>query len=115
MHGILRQEEITEQELEYEKDRLLRFMFPNEPISEEENAMLTKAALYQAAHDRERAELSGRIPPGARSYEIGHFRVEMGKDWEQLGDHLTRKTICSAAYSVLLRAGLLYKGVERTE
>ena len=38
----------------------------------------------------------------------------MSFDTGAMGNQLTKKTVCPAAYGVLLREGLLYKGVERS-
>lgn len=50
------------------------------------------------------------LPEGVTSVTIGHFSASF--DDSAFTGKLTRKTICDAAYSELLLAGLLYRGLE---
>ena len=54
--------------------------------------------------------LTDQVPEGTQSFSIGDFSMTFNKDF--LEGRLTRKTICPAAYGLLLRSGLLYRGVE---
>ena len=105
--------DISDFERQYTRDKLLQFIFPNTPVTAEEKAAFERAVLYQIAHDREMAEASSEVPTGATSFTIGHFSVELDKNATSGSDQMTKWTVCSAAYGVLLYAGLLYKGVER--
>ena len=92
-------------------DRMKLFIFPNEARTEDEIEALNKAVAYQIAHEHSRAEQYSEIPDGAESFRIGDFSMSFEDGVN--GSGLTRKTICEAAYSVLLRAGLLYRGLPR--
>lgn len=102
--------EATEKETEMMEDRIRLFMFPNEAKTEAELEAFDKAVAYQIAHEKSLQEQFGEIPDGATSFKIGDFSMTFGDG--MTGGKLTRKTICEAAYSVLLRAGLLYRGLE---
>ena len=92
-------------------DRMKLFIFPNEARTEDEIEAFNKAVAYQIAHEHSRAEQYSEIPDGAESFRIGDFSMSFEDGVN--GSGLTRKTICEAAYSVLLRAGLLYRGLPR--
>ena len=82
------------------------FIFPNIPISDFE-----RAVNYQIEHERQRRAAVGMsLPEGVTSVAIGHFSASF--DDSAFTGKLTRKTICDAAYSELLLAGLLYRGLE---
>lgn len=109
-HGIV--PEPTEEQLTLIRDSMLAFIFPNEPKAEDEQKAFEKAVGYQYEHDetiRMQMNDSG-IPDGVESFRIGDFSMNFEE-----GTHSSRlnmKNICPAAYGVLLRAGLLYRGVE---
>lgn len=92
-------------------DRMKLFIFPNEAREEDEIEAFNKAVAYQIAHEKSLQEQYGDIPSGAESFKIGDFSMNFEDGVNGIG--LTRKTICEAAYSVLLRAGLLYRGLPR--
>ena len=75
----------------------------------EEQAAFDKAVDFQILHEMDQAT---DLPKGAKSVRIGHYSVEMADSGA--GDLLTPRRLCGAAYGVLLYAGLLYKGVERS-
>ncbi len=104
----------TEEETAMMVDRMKLFIFPNEARTEEETEAFGKAVSYQIVHEKSLQEQFGevRIPDGTTSFKIGDFSMTFGEGFN--GSGLTRKTICQAAYSVLLRAGLLYRGLPRT-
>jgi len=106
--------EPSEEELEMMGELMLGFLFPNTPRTKDEKAAFEKAVKYQLNHDKTVAEASaevvGAVQQGVKSFRIGEFSMSFGSSTT---NHLTRKTICPYAYSVLLRAGLLYKGLER--
>lgn len=101
----------TEEETAMMVDRMKRFIFPNEANTVEEIAAFNKAVAYQIAHEHSLYEKYGEIPSGVESFRIGDFSMDFEKGVNGTG--LTRKTICEAAYSVLLLAGLLYRGLPR--
>ena len=101
----------TEEETAMMTDRMKLFIFPNEARTEDEIEAFNKAVAYQIAHEHSRAEQYSEIPDGAESFRIGDFSMSFEDGVN--GSGLTRKTICEAAYSVLLRAGLLYRGLPR--
>lgn len=100
----------TEEEQALMEDRMRLFIFPNDPQTEDETEAFSKAVSYQIAHEKSIAENFGDIPEGVEAFKIGDFSMNFGEGVN--GSGLTHKTICQAAYSVLLRAGLLYRGLE---
>ena len=104
----------TEEETAMMVDRMKLFIFPNEARTEEETEAFGKAVSYQIVHEKSLQEQFGevRIPDGTTSFKIGDFSMSFEEGVN--GSGLSRKTICQAAYSVLLRAGLLYRGLPRT-
>ena len=103
--------EITDDQREEMRARMLGAIFPNFPKTDAEHAAFERAVEYQIRHEAGQAQQT-EIPAGARSVRIGHFSVEMQQGWDG-GDRLTSRSLCGAAYGTLLYAGLLYKGVER--
>ena len=102
--------EPTEQELQLMRDRMLLYIFPNDPVTEEEQEAFAQAVTYQIEHERHRKALLNGIPDGTQSFKVGDFQMAFE---DGVNDHrLTRKTICDAAYAKLLKAGLLYRGLE---
>lgn len=103
----------TEEETAMMEDRMKLFIFPNEAKTEAETEAFNKAVSYQIAHEKSLAEQYGDIgiPDGTTGFKIGDFSMTFEEGVN--GSGLTRKTICQAAYSVLLRAGLLYRGLPR--
>ena len=103
--------EATEDEIAMMEDRMRLFIFPNDVGDDEEKVeAFDKAVAYQIAHEKSREEQFGPIPDGVNGFKIGDFSMDFEKCTTDAA--LTRKTICPAAYSVLLRAGLLYRGLE---
>ena len=100
----------TEEELAMMTDRMRLFIFPNEARTDEETAAFQKAVAYQIAHEKSLSEQYGDIPDGVSAFRIGDFSMDFEHGVNSSG--ITGKTICQAAYSVLLRAGLLYRGLE---
>ena len=101
----------TEAEVDLMRERMRLFIFPNKAATEEQREAFSMAVAYQIAHERSHAEQAGDIPDGVNSFRIGDFSMTFGDGVNESG--LTRKNICPAAYSVLLRAELLYRGLER--
>ena len=86
--------------LEEAGDLILDYLFPNEPVTEEERAAFERARTCQAAYMQEQAGM-GR----AKALQVGHWRVE--QDIRR-----GSSDICPRARSILLRAGLCYRGLE---
>ena len=101
----------TEEETAMMVDRMKLFIFPDEARAEDEIEAFNKAVEYQIAHEHSLQEQYGEIPDGVEAFKIGDFSMNFEEGANGIG--LTRKTICEAAYSVLLRAGLLYRGLPR--
>ena len=106
-------EEPTSDEMEMMRDRMSAYIFPNTPRNETETAAFDKACKYQIAHEKTIASQVGdnAVPEGTKSFNIGDFAMSFEDG--VMSSRLTRKTICPSAHGVLLREGLLYKGVER--
>ena len=101
----------SQTEIDMMTDRMKLFIFPNEARAEDEIEAFNKAVEYQIAHEHSLQEQYGEIPDGVEAFKIGDFSMNFEEGVNGIG--LTRKTICEAAYSVLLRAGLLYRGLPR--
>ncbi len=98
-------------QLELMQERLYGFIFPNVPQTDEEKEAFDKAVYYQYEHDYSIMQrLSEDIPEGVTSFRIGDFQMAF-KDGV-LDSRLTKQNICPSAYALLLRHGLLYRGVE---
>ena len=95
------------------ESRMLTFIFPNHPRTEEEQEAFDKAVELQIAYERSLAECTGNIdlPAGTKSFSIGNF--SMSFEDGTFSTLLTKRSISPAAYGILLQVGLLYKGVER--
>ena len=110
-------DEPTDDELDMMSDRMYAFIFPNEPRTDVEREAFDKAIKYQIAHEKtlasEFAELGvlQALPDGVSSFSIGTFSMGFSGDGLKKSVTLDKNTICPYAYGVLLRAGLLYKGV----
>lgn len=93
------------------REMILAFIIPNTPRTEEEHKAVEKAIEYQIAHEKTMISHIGTdaLPQGTESFTIGDFSMSFSED--AASGALTRKTICPHAYSVLLNAGLLYKGM----
>ena len=105
--------EPTEFEKEMMEQRMLAFIFPNTPKTAHEQEVFAKAVRYQIDHEKTLADSNSEvasIPNGVESFQIGDFSMSFDGS---ATDHLNRKTICPCAYGLMLREGLLYKGVER--
>lgn len=92
------------------RDKLYAFIFPNVPRTEEETEAFEQAVRYQYEHEATRAEQLKDLPEGVKEFSVGDFSMTFEKGYAD--SRLTKKTICPAAYGVLLRHGLLYRGVE---
>ena len=98
--------------LELMRERMNAYIFPNVPVTDEETEAYEKAVLWQYRHDASlMAALEGAvIPAGAVSFKIGDF--QMAFESGTLDQALNHKNICPSVYGLLLRHGLLYKGVD---
>lgn len=100
----------TEDETERMTERMKLFIFPNCVRTEEELAAFEKAVAWQIVHEKSQEEITSEVPDGVTSFRIGDFSMTFDEGYN--GSGLSRKTICPSAYSVLLQAGLLYRGLE---
>lgn len=92
------------------QDKMTAYIFPNIVRNESEQNAFDKACMYQYYHEATQAEKMKDIPDGAVAFKIGDFSMNFDQGW--LTSEINRKNICPAAYAVLLRQGLLYRGVE---
>ncbi len=99
----------SSEEIDLVKEKIRGFIFPNMPATEDEERSFQSAVEFQIAHEKSRQEQYSDIPDGASSFKIGDFSMTFDNGVNS--SSLTRQTICPAAYSVLLRAGLLYRGL----
>ena len=108
----LHETDIAADDLAYQavRDKMYAFIFPNSPVTPADADAFETAVQYQYEHDMTQAMHAKGIPEGVQSFSNGDFSMTFAKEW--LDARLTRKTICPSAYGVLLRQGLLYRGVE---
>ena len=102
--------EATEEETALMQEQMRLFIFPNAAETDAEIEAFNKAVTFQIAHEKSRQEQFDQIPDGVSGFKIGDFSMNFEAGFNDAG--LNRKNICPAAYSVLLRAGLLYRGLE---
>ena len=112
MTGHVLPEDVGDEEFAQMTERMYYRIFPNTPVTKEETAAFERACLLQIAHERESAGTVPALPPGVKSFQIGHFSMNFSETAAQ-GNSPGGLNLCAAAYGVLLRAGLLYRGVER--
>ncbi|MBO6164484.1 MAG: hypothetical protein J6N77_05455 [Lachnospiraceae bacterium] len=98
--------EPTNEELEMAGLLLESLMFPSVPSTAAEEAAVRRATWLQAVHTRTYASQTPDLPADVESFQIGHFRM-------QYRGGRKSQDICPAARALLLKEGLLYKGVER--
>lgn len=94
------------------EDRMLAYIFPNTPASPDDEDALEQAIYAQFVHENNaRNKALAEVPAGAIQFRLGEFQMQF--DPEYASGKLTRRTISQAAHGILLRQGLLYRGVER--
>ena len=81
-------------------------MFPCTPLTDAEKEAVAEAVWLQAVHTLSMNAEVPVLPEDVESFAIGHFQMKYRKTGRTSG-------ICPAARALLLREGLLYKGVER--
>ena len=93
---------VTGMELERARDKLLNFIFPNEPRGSAFEAF-ERAVIAQAEWEKRTEEKLDGLPPPVTGLRVGNFSATMKPrtGWE----------LAPEARGILLRAGLLYKGV----
>lgn len=103
----------AEDELEFMRDKMLAYIFPNNPKTDAQKKAFEKACKYQIAHEKTviAQQGNGGLPDGVKAFTIGEFSMTFEDG--SVSSKLTKKTVCPSAHAVLLREGLLYKGVER--
>lgn len=103
----------TAEEIVLMEPRMMAFIFPNTPTTAAEKAAFDKAVIFQICHEKSAiAALQGQsIPSGVTGFRIGDFQMSFNGSGTDAG-RLTKQTICPSAYGLLLREGLLYRGVE---
>ena len=98
--------EPTNEELEMAGLLLESLMFPSVPSTAAEEAAVRRATWLQAVHTKTYAAEVPDLPSDVESFQIGHFRMQYRTGRKS-------QDICPAARALLLKEGLLYKGVER--
>ena len=99
----------TAEETRMMRARLAEVIFPNERLTDAQEVALEEAVLYQIEHERRGLSKGAVLPQGMSAVKVGILNLAQPQE----DGVLSRKTMCRAAYGVLLSAGLLYKGVER--
>lgn len=102
-----------EETMELMRERMYAYIFPNHPSTDEEKEAFEQAVLWQYQHDASSilASASAEIPSGVESFKIGDFQMAFQDG--VLDQALNRRNVCPSVYGLLLRHGLLYRGVER--
>ena len=85
------------------RERMYAVCFPNIPRTLGEQEVFERAVQLQYAQEQENAQ----VPAGVKGFRLGEFEMTL-KD----GEGLHGGKICPEAYGLLLRHGLLYRGVE---
>lgn len=102
--------EPSEEEVELMQERVRLYIFPNEVRTAEQQEAFDKAVQFQIVHEKSQSAKIRNMPEGMKGFKIGDFSMDFEEGVN--GSGLTRRNICPAAYSVLLRAELLYRGLE---
>lgn len=97
-------------EMERMRERMYAFCFPNIPRTLDEQAAFEQAVRLQYAHEETARAAREGVPDGVQGFRIGDFQMSFA-EWRGNGP-LTNATVCPAAYGLLLRHGLLYRGAE---
>lgn len=95
---------VTGRELELAQERLLNHIFPREPVSGEEKEAFERAVIAQAEWEKKLADSTGELPGRVTAVKIGNFSASV--------QPRTGFEMAPEARGILLRSGLLYKGVE---
>lgn len=87
----------------YVAERLLAYILPRRPETEEQVRAFNDAVAAQEAYEQESG--AGDFPAGVRSFTLGDFSATLadGSRWPAY----TRDTISPAAWAILRRAGLI--------
>ncbi|MBQ9301286.1 MAG: hypothetical protein IJ214_12345 [Clostridia bacterium] len=96
--------------LEPVRERMYAYCFPNVPRTLIEQDAFEGAVRLQYIHEETARLTAGELPEGVQGFRIGDFQMTFSSN-DGTG-RLTAKTICPAAYGLLLRHGLLYRGAE---
>lgn len=99
-----------EETLKLMRERVYGYLFPNVPQTAAEKAAFEQAVLWQYEHDYSLLQRLNGMPGGVESFRIGDFQMAFQEG--VLDSALNRKNICPSVYGLLLRHGLLYRGVE---
>lgn len=96
--------------LEPMRERMYAYCFPNVPRTLIEQDAFEGAVRLQYVHEETARRTAGEVPEGVQGFKIGDFQMTFAQG--SGSGRLTAKTICPAAYGLLLRHGLLYRGAE---
>lgn len=97
--------------LEAAENRLLAYIFPCVVCSETQKDALVTAACAQFAHEHnsDAAQLMMSAPAGLQSFTIGHWSAAFARG--ATAESLFPAGLDNSAYAILLRSGLLFRGV----
>lgn len=84
------------------REKMYGLCFPNVPRTLMEQEAFEQAVRLQYDYEQQ----NPAPPPGAKGFKIGEFEMTLDGRGGAAG------TLCPAAYGLLLRSGLLYRGVE---
>jgi hypothetical protein len=101
----------TVEEVADMKLKMQTFIFPNTVETDSQELAFNLAVELQIEHEKtiaSKADITG-IPEGTLGFQIGKFSMTFQKG--AFSGMLTRSNICPSAYGLLLKEGLLYRGV----
>ena len=107
--------DVVERKLHDCEGRMLAFILPNTPRADVPTQIdaFCRAVYSQMLFECTAYKSIAAAPPGTKEFKIGNFSMKFD-DASSAFTVLKKGNIDPAAYSHLLREGLLYRGVERT-
>lgn len=94
---------VGQEEMERARDKLYAKIFPNTPTTPDQRDAFERAVTYQAEADAYANDAFEGLPRQVTSFHTGNFSATM--------EARTGLEMCPEAYGILLRAGLMYKGL----
>ncbi len=94
---------MSENTLTAVRERMYAFCFPNTPVTEAERQAFEQAVWAQYSYEQDTVQ----TPKGVKGFRLGEFEMTLADRTGPAG-----APICPEAYGLLLRHGLLYRGVE---
>ncbi len=101
-------------ELETTQTRLETYILPNHPEGDGQERVMDEATCYQWLHERsDAARHIIAISPRLLAYNAGNYSVRLNSSYQRR-DELFVSGLSAITVSLLMNAGLLYRGVRAT-